>query len=50
MRLGVPIYAREQVLDTATMPDFKKVEKDNEAQELQAFHDFVEGLNPEDFA
>ena len=50
VRLGVPIYAREQVLETATMPDFKKVEKDNEAQELQAFHDFVEGLSPEDFA
>ena len=49
VRKGAPIYAREQVIETATMPDFKKVEKDTEQQELQAFHDFVEGLNPEDF-
>lgn len=50
VRKGVPIYAREQVVDTATMPDFQKVKKDTEEQELQAFHDFVEGLSPEDFA
>lgn len=50
VRTGAPIYARESVLDTATMPDFQSVEKDAEAQEMAAFHDFVEGLNPEDFA
>ena len=50
VRVGAPIYAREQVLDTATMPDFQKVEKDAEEQEMAAFHDFVEGLNPEDFS
>ena len=50
VRLGVPIYAREQVLDTATMPDFNKVEADTKQQELEAFHDFVEGLSPEAFA
>jgi bifunctional DNase/RNase len=49
VRTGVPIYAREQVLDTATMPDFSQAKKDVEEQELQAFHDFVEGLSPEDF-
>lgn len=50
VRRGVPIYAREQVIDTATMPDFQKVKKATEEQELQAFHDFVEGLSPEDFS
>jgi len=50
VRRGAPIYAREQVIETATMPDFKKIKKDTEQQELQAFHDFVEGLSPEDFA
>ena len=50
VRTGAPIYAREQVLDTATMPDFAKAKKDMEELELQAFHDFVEGLSPEDFA
>ena len=49
VRCGVPIYARERVLETATMPDFQKVKKDNEQKELEAFHDFVEGLSPEDF-
>lgn len=50
VRCGVPIYVREQVLNTATMPDFKQVEKDSAQMELQAFHDFVEGLSPEDFS
>ena len=50
VRAGVPIYAKEEVLDTATMPDFKKVEKAAEQEELEAFHAFVEGLSPEDFS
>lgn len=50
VRRGVPIYVREQVLETATMPDFQQVERDSEELELQAFHDFVEGLSPEDFS
>lgn len=50
VRTKAPIYVRESVLATATMPDFQKVEKDAEEQEMAAFHDFVEGLNPEDFA
>lgn len=49
VRLGIPIYAREQVLETATMPDFQKVEEDARQSDLEAFHDFVEGLSPEDF-
>ena len=50
VRVGAPIYVREQVLDIATMPDFQQVERDSKQQELQAFHDFVEGLSPEDFS
>ena len=50
VRKGVPIYAREQVIDTATMPDFQKVEQAVKEDDLAAFHDFVESLNPEDFA
>ncbi len=50
IREGIPIYVREQVLETATMPDFQKVKKDTEEQELLAFHNFVEGLTPEDFS
>lgn len=50
VRCMVPIYAREQVLETATMPDFQKVEEAAKQSDLDAFHDFVEGLSPEDFA
>lgn len=50
VRKGVPIYAREQVIETATMPDFQKVKKATEEQEIQAFHDFVENLSPDDFS
>ena len=49
VRAHVAIYVREQVLARATMPDFHQVERDTEEQELKAFHDFVEGLSPEDF-
>ena len=49
VREGVPIYADEQVLATAALPDFRGVEKDEEAHELEEFHNFVESLSPEDF-
>ena len=49
VREGVPIYADEKVLATAALPDFRGVEKDEEAHELEAFHRFVENLSPEDF-
>ena len=49
VREGVPIYADEQVLSTAALPDFRGVEKDEEAHELEEFHRFVETLSPEDF-
>lgn len=49
VRTGAPIYADENVLKTAAMPDFDSVERDEHEQELQEFHDFVENLSPEDF-
>ena len=49
VRERVPIFARKQVIETATMPDFQKVKKDTEKQEMEAFHEFVESLSPEDF-
>ena len=50
VRVGAPIYADDQVLDAATMPDFRGVEKEEKQQELERFHDFVESLSPADFA
>jgi bifunctional DNase/RNase len=49
VRTGSAIYVHEQVLDTATMPDFHQVEADAQQSDLDAFHDFVESLSPEDF-
>ena len=43
VRMGVPILASADVLEAASMPDFKRVE-------LEEFHDFVETLSPDDFS
>lgn len=49
IRAQVPIYADERVLDAATLPDFRGVEKESQALDLERFHDFVESLSPADF-
>ena len=40
VRVDAPLFA---------LPDFAAVEKDEEKQELEKFHAFVEGLSPDDF-
>ena len=50
VRLHVPIFAEDEVLGTAALPDFASVERDERKREAEAFHDFVENLSPEDFA
>ena len=50
VREQVPIYADERVLSTAALPDFRSVEKDERAHEMEEFHSFVENLVPDDFA
>lgn len=49
VRAEVPIYASEDVLEAAGMPDFGAIAKDEQAREEQQFHTFVEGLSPDDF-
>lgn len=49
VRRHVPIYASEQVIGAASMPNFSGVEDAEKEQELRDFHDFVETLSPEDF-
>jgi bifunctional DNase/RNase len=49
VRSGVPIYADEHVLDAATLPDFRGIEKESQELDLERFHDFVETLSPADF-
>lgn len=50
VRAHVPILADERVLETAALPDFGAIERVEREREAEAFHDFVEGLSPEDFA
>lgn len=54
MRMHAPIFAEDRVLEAATLPDFESVERevarDEREREEAAFHDFVEGLSPDDFA
>lgn len=49
VRSGAAIWAEESVLQTASMPDFAAVEKDEKQAEIDEFHSFVENLSPEDF-
>lgn len=49
VRCGTPIFADQRVLDTAGMPDFRAIEDEEQESELREFHDFVEGLSPDDF-
>jgi uncharacterized protein len=45
VRLNVPIYANEEVLSEASI-----VIRDDEEQEVEKFREFLEQVNPEDFA
>src|SRR2546429_828883 len=45
-RLGTPIYADEAVLDEAGIV----VADDEEEDEVEKFREFLDGVNPEDFA
>src|SRR5438445_9688267 len=46
-RLGTPIYANEAVLEEAAVT---VSEDDEEEVEVERFREFLEGVNPEDFA
>lgn len=46
---GAPILATREVLECAGTPDFDAIKKDEQAREEAEFHDFVEGLSPDDF-
>ncbi|MCI1665803.1 MAG: bifunctional nuclease family protein [Atopobiaceae bacterium] len=50
VRIKAPIFASEEVMTTAACPDFHAVKADEQAHELEEFHDFVESLSPEDFS
>ena len=49
VRAGAPIFATEDVVSTATLPDFAAVEETERQHSLEEFHSFVENLSPADF-
>lgn len=49
VRCDAPIFADQDVLDVAAMPDFKAVEHQACKRELERFHEFVENVTPDDF-
>lgn len=49
VRMDVPLFADEHVLEAAALPDFQGVRREEEEQEMERFHDFVESISPEDF-
>jgi len=48
IRMGAPIFVADHVLDEAAVPDEPGAMVDEEA-ELEAFRDFLEHVDPEDF-
>jgi len=49
IRMGAPLFVADEVLDAAAIPDESVGGPANEEAELQAFRDFLESVNPEDF-
>ena len=44
-----PMFATREVLDCAGTPDFDAIAREERTREEAEFHDFVEGLSPDDF-
>lgn len=50
VRMSVPIFAEDALLDEAGYEDEPEVEDDAAETVLEEFMDFIENVNPEDFA
>lgn len=49
VREDVPILASEELLAQAGSPNFDAIAQDENERKAKEFHDFVEGLSPDDF-
>lgn len=49
LRAKAPIFVESQVLETASVPDFEAVRRDENQRELREFREFLEDVTPEDF-
>ena len=49
-RTGSPIFASDTLIDAEGKVPEEEVEVDDDDQLVEKFHDFIEGIRPEDFA
>ena len=49
VRLKVPMYVSEAVMEAASFPAWVNVKKERDEEEMREFHNFVEHLSPSDF-
>ena len=49
LRAKAPIFVEEDVLRTASCPDFEAVQRDENKRSLEEFQAFLEEVTPEDF-
>ncbi len=49
-RTGSPIFASESLLDAEGKVPEEETESEDDEQLVEKFHDFIEGIRPEDFA
>lgn len=49
LRADAPIYVEESVIRAASLPDFLSVREEEQNAEIERFHDFLEGISPDDF-
>ncbi len=49
LKKEAPIFIDEKVLETASLPDFDKVKRQQDQANMQEFQQFVETIRPEDF-
>jgi len=49
VRAGAPIFATDDVIETAAIPNFTAVEETERQHSIEEFHSFVENLSPADF-
>lgn len=49
LKKRAPIFVDEEVLETASLPDFDKVKRQQDQMNMQEFQQFVKTIRPEDF-
>lgn len=49
VRSQVPIFMDDEVLESASLPDFNAAEQSAKQENMEEFHKFIEDISPDDF-